>query len=183
MGDPTGDWAVWYLVGTMASEDRYCAGCAGLLEMRLAQGVRRPVCSRCGRVVYYDPKVATAMILARGERVLMVRRGTEPGLGLWSLPGGYVDRGEVVEEAAVREVWEETGLRVRVTELVGVYSEAGSPVVLVVYAGEVLEGEPTAGDEVMEAGFFSVGELPPLAFERDGEILGGWMGGLSGNRE
>ena len=120
------------------------------------------------------------MILARGERVLMVRRGTEPGLGLWSLPGGYVDRGEVVEEAAVREVWEETGLRVRVAELVGVYSEAGSPVVLVVYAGEVVEGEPTAGDEVMEAGFFSVGELPPLAFERDGEILGGWMGGLEG---
>ena len=144
-------------------------------------GVRRPVCSRCGRIVYHDPKVATAMILAREEKVLMVRRDTEPGRGLWSLPGGYVDRGEVVEEAAVREVWEEVGLRVRVEELVGVYSERGSPVVLVVYAGAILKGEPKAGNEVMEVGFFEVGELPPLAFERDGEILGRWLGGLEGS--
>lgn len=116
------------------------------------------------------------MILERGGRVLLVRRGTEPGLGLWSLPGGYVDRGEVVEEAAVREVWEETGLRTEVARLVGVFSESGSPVVLVVYAGEIVEGEPEARDEVMEVGFFSVGELPPLAFERDGEIVSGWLG-------
>ena len=108
--------------------------------------------------------------------MLLVRRGTEPGLGLWSLPGGYVDRGEVVEEAAVREVWEETGLRTRVDRLVGVFSEKGSPVVLVVYAGEILEGEPQAREEVMEVGFFEVGELPPLAFERDREIVAGWLG-------
>ena len=161
----------------MGNEDKYCAGCAGSLEIREVDGVSRPVCSRCGRVVYHDPKVATAMILVRGERVLMVRRDTEPGRGLWSLPGGYVDRGEVVEEASVREVWEETGLRARTAGLVGVFSERGSPVVLVVYAGEIPEGEPSAGNEVMEVGFFAVGELPPLAFERDGEILGRWLGG------
>ncbi len=107
--------------------------------------------------------------------MLLVRRATEPGLGLWSLPGGYVDRGEVVEEAAVREVWEETGLRAKVARLAGVFSEKGSPVVLVVYAGELLGGEPAARDEVMEVGFFSVGELPPLAFERDREIVAGWL--------
>ncbi len=140
------------------------------------EGVSRPVCSRCGRIVYHDPKVATAMILERGGRVLLVRRGTEPGLGLWSLPGGYVDRGEVVEEAAVGEVWEETGLRTRIARLVGVFSESGGPVVLVVYAGEILEGEPEARDEVMEVGFFEVGGLPPLAFERDKEIVAGWLG-------
>ena len=140
------------------------------------EGVRRPVCPDCGRIVYHDPKVATAMILERDGRVLLVRRGTEPGLGLWSLPGGYVDRGEVVEEAAVREVWEETGLRTEVARLVGVFSEKGSPVVLVVYAGEIVEGEPEARDEVMEVGIFAVGELPPLAFERDGDIVAGWLG-------
>lgn len=117
------------------------------------------------------------MILERGGRVLLVRRGTEPGLGLWSLPGGYVDRGEVVEEAAVREVWEETGVRTEVARLVGVFSESGSPVVLVVYVGEIVEGELEARDEVMEVGFFAVGDLPPLAFERDGDIVAGWLGG------
>ena len=159
--------------------DKFCPRCAGLLEVRAVDGVERPVCPECGRVVYYDPKVATAMILAGDERVLMVRRDTEPGRGLWSLPGGYVDRGEVVvEEASVREVWEETGLRVRTTGLVGVFSERGSPVVLVVYEGEILEGEPSAGNEVMEVGFFSVGGVA-AAGVRAGRGDFGWVvGGL-----
>ena len=58
----------------------------------------------------------------------MIRRANEPGLGLWSLPGGYVDRGELVEAAAAREVLEETGLKVNVTALVGVFSEVRHPV-------------------------------------------------------
>ena len=163
----------------MVDSDRYCPQCASPLRSLLIGGVKRPVCSRCGRIVYHDPKLATAMILARNERVLLVRRGTEPGLGLWSLPGGYVDRGEVVEEAAVREVWEETGLRVKVTRLVGVYSEKRDSVVLVVYAGEILSGEASAQDEVTEVGFFSLGDLPPLAFERDAAIVAGWLERLS----
>ena len=81
----------------------------------------------CGHIVYYDPKVASAMILERDGKVLLVRRGTEPGLGLWSLPGGYVDRGEVVEEAAVREVWEETGMRTEVARLGGGVFGVGKP--------------------------------------------------------
>ena len=58
----------------------------------------------------------------------MIRRGTDQGYGLWGLPGGYVDRGEVVEQAAVREVWEETGLQVKVGALIGLFSESGDPV-------------------------------------------------------
>ena len=168
----------------MTFDDKYCPGCAGLLKGRAVDGVRRPVCSQCGRIVYYDPKLATAMILTKGDSVLLVRRDTEPGRGLWSLPGGYVDRGEKVEDAAAREVWEEVGLRVRVARLVGVFSEKLFPVVLVVYAGEILTGDPRAGDEVMDVDFFSVKDLPPLAFERDREIVAGWMGDLrERNRE
>ena len=159
----------------MTFDDKYCPGCAAPLKGRAVDGVRRPVCSRCGRIVYYDPKLATAMILTKGDRVLLVRRDTEPGRGLWSLPGGYVDRGEKVEDAAAREVWEEVGLRVRVTCLVGVFSEKLFPVVLVVYAGEILTGDPSAGDEVMDVDFFSVKDLPPLAFERDRDIVAGWL--------
>ena len=164
----------------MATDEKYCPQCAGLLAGRTVDGVMRPVCSECGRIVYHDPKVATAMILSDGERVLLVRRGTEPGLGLWSLPGGYVDRGEVVEEAAVREVWEETGVRTEVTELVGVFSEKRSPVVLVVYAGVITKGQPSARDEVMDVDFFAPGEMPPLAFERDRDIVAGWLANRQG---
>ena len=82
----------------------------------------RPVCPQCGRVVFYDPKVAAVCVIARDGQVLMIRRGTDLGYGLWSLPGGFVDRGEVVEEAAAREAWEETGLEVTIDGLLGLFS-------------------------------------------------------------
>jgi ADP-ribose pyrophosphatase YjhB (NUDIX family) len=95
---------------------------------------------------------------------------------LWSIPAGYVNRGEVLEEAAIREVLEELGLAVRLTGLVGVYSEQGEPVVLVVYAGEVEEGVPTPdGHEVSEVRRFGLDALPDdLAFPHDRRVLTDW---------
>ena len=158
----------------MTGDDNFCQRCAGALELRPVDGKERPVCTRCQRVVYHDPKVSASVVVECRGRVLMVRRGTEPGIGLWSLPGGYVDRGEVVEQAAQREVVEETGLHVRVTRLVGISSEEGHPVVLVTYDSEVLGGTAEPGPEVMELEFFSLDGLPPLAFPRDRQILDDW---------
>ena len=159
----------------MMEEDRYCPSCSTPLKIRDAQGSRRPVCPSCGRVIYYDPKVAATVVVEQDEKVLMVRRLTQPGLGLWSLPGGYVDRGEVVEHAAAREVLEETGLHVDIIGLVGLFSEEGHPVVVAAFDGRKTGGEPIAGPEVSELGFFALGELPPLAFPRDVEILKAWQ--------
>ena len=84
----------------MMSSEKFCAGCATPLVMQEAAGQLRPVCPSCGRVVYYDPKIAATSIVERSGKILMVRRAVATGYGLWSLPGGYVDRGEVVENAA-----------------------------------------------------------------------------------
>ena len=152
------------------------------------EGAPRPVCSQCGRVVYYDPKVTATAIVERDGGVLLVRRGTEPGMGLWSLPGGYVDRGEVVEEAAAREVLEETGLRVEVGELVGLFSRRGETVILAAFNAQLLGGVLSAGPEVLEVAFFPPGDLPSLAFPRDRQIIEAWQrcrqarGGSAGNR-
>ena len=159
----------------MMEGDRYCPSCSTPLEMRDAQGSRRPVCPSCGRVVYYDPKLAATVVVEQDDKILMVRRLVQPGLGLWSLPGGYVDRGELVEGAAAREVLEETGLRVDITGLVGLFSENGHPVVVAAFDSRNTRGEAIAGPEVSELGFFSLGELPPLAFPRDVEILKAWQ--------
>lgn len=158
----------------MLGQDDFCPGCAARLETADVEGTERPVCAGCGRIVYYDPKVAASTVVEREGEVLLVRRGVEPGLGLWSLPGGYVDRGEVVERAAEREVAEETGLTVRVTDLVGVFSDAGNPVILVTYDSHVTEGRLTPGPEIMELGYFPLDGLPPLAFPRDRQILQTW---------
>ena len=146
------------------------------------EGKDRPVCSNCGRVVYYDPKVSTVCVVAREGEVLFIKRGNEPGYGLWSLPGGYVDRGEVVEEAAVREVLEETGLEVEVGGLLGVFSEAGRPVILVAYEAHECGGILAAGPEALDLGFFATDALPPIAFPRDTHLLELWQQGKTDSR-
>ena len=77
--------------------------------------------------LYLDPKVAVGTIIRTGdERLVLVRRAIEPGYGLWVFPGGYVDRGEEIIEAALREAREESGLDVRIDGLVNIYSYAGT---------------------------------------------------------
>ena len=156
-------------------EERFCPKCTGLLEPTLVEGKRRPVCSKCGKIIFYDPKLATASVVAAKGRVLLVRRSIEPGMGLWSFPGGYVDRGEMVEKAAQREMLEETGLHIRIIGLLGLFSEPDNPVVLAAYTGEVTAGSPKPGPEVMELGFFDPDQLPPLAFPRDRQVIAAWL--------
>ena len=85
---------------------RFCPTCAGELESRLLKKgePERLVCTRCGQVIYLDPKVAVGTIVRADDgRLVLVRRAIEPGYGLWVFPGGYVDRGEAVTAAAIRE--------------------------------------------------------------------------------
>ena len=139
----------------------------------------RLICVSCGEVVFLNPKVVAGVVVEMDDKVVMVRRRTGVGAGKWSIPAGYVDRGEVVEEAAAREIREEVGLDVEITGLLGVYSRPADKNVLVVYAGNVVGGGLTAGHEITEVGAFDVEALPPLAFERDAEIIRQWRDGRS----
>jgi ADP-ribose pyrophosphatase YjhB (NUDIX family) len=127
-------------------------------------------------VAYLDPKLAVAVLVLRNGRILLGKRGLgtrEPGK--WSFPAGFVERGERVESAAAREAREETGLDVTIGELVGLYSDEGEPVVLAVYAATATYGEPKAGDDLTEVGWFDAAALPELAFPRDLRILETWL--------
>ncbi len=137
-------------------------------------GAMRPQCGDCGAVAFVDPKLAVVVVASRDSRILMVKRDIEPMMGRWSFPSGYVDRGEVVEEAAVREVREETNVDVSLDALLGVYSRRGAPVVLVAYAATITRGEPSAGDEAQDAALFASDALPPLPFPNDDAIIADW---------
>ena len=155
---------------------QHCVACGALSRERLVEGRLRPVCTSCGTVAYQDPKLAVAVLVVRDEQILLGRRG--PGTrapGKWSFPAGFVERGELVEAAAAREALEETGLVVTIGALVGLFSEVGEPVVLAVYAATA-DGEPVAGDDLTEIGWFPIGKLPELAFPRDRRILETWLG-------
>jgi 8-oxo-dGTP diphosphatase len=150
---------------------RYCPACGTPLEARPYDGRPRPTCPACGFVYFADPKVAVAVLITNGGRVLLGRRCNEPGRGRWALPAGYVDRGEALEAAAAREAHEELNVDVRIDRLVGLYSAAGDPVILAVYAASITAGEPCAGDDLDAVGYFAPDALPDLAFARDAAIV------------
>ena len=158
----------------MPSDNSYCHRCGNGMSERNVGGTMRPSCDSCGAVVFLDPKLAVVVIVSHEDSILMVKRDIEPMMGRWSFPSGYVDRGEVVEEAAVREVREETSVEVKLDGLLGVYSGRGAPVVLIAYAARVCGGSAEAGDETQAVGWFPSDDLPPLPFPHDEEIMSDW---------
>ncbi len=148
---------------------RFCPRCAGTLAWRLVKDSepQRLVCEGCGFVFYLDPKVAACTICLVDGGIVLLKRSIEPRIGTWVFPGGFVDRGEQVAAAAVRETLEESHLRVTLTGILDVYSFPGSEVVVVVYAAEVVGGTLAAGDECQEARAFPPETIPwgELAFE------------------
>ena len=107
------------------------------------------------------------------KRIVLVKRAIEPGYGKWVFPGGYVDRGEEVQRAAVREAREETGLDVRIDRLINIYSYTGRTAVIVVYAATMISGTLACDDEGLEAKFFEPEAIPwdELAFRSTHEAL------------
>ena len=153
----------------------FCQQCGSPTAKRDVDGRARPVCVACGAVTYLDTKLAVAVVIERDGRILLGRRG--PGTrepGKWSFPAGFVERGEPVEAAAVREVREEVGLAVTLGPLIGLYSAAGETVVLAVYAAAEAAGEAEAGDDLVEVGWFPPDGLPELAFPHDRRIVTDW---------
>jgi len=141
---------------------RFCPQCGGALAERLIKAgePKRLVCTQCGFIFYVDPKLAVLALVPYEGGLVMVRRAIEPGYGLWVVPGGFVDLGEKVEEAVVRETQEEAGLLVRVVRLLNVHSYRRSRTVVLSYITEYLSGSLAAGDEELEARVFRAEEIP-----------------------
>jgi ADP-ribose pyrophosphatase YjhB (NUDIX family) len=162
---------------------RFCPRCGGALERRLLKATEpeRLVCRVCGFVFYLDPKIAVGTIIrSTSDRIVLVRRAIEPGYGKWVFPGGYVDRGEPLLAAAVREAREECGLEVRVDGLVNIYSYPGRAPVIVVYAATAVGGALCIDEECLESAEFETASLPweELAFRSTREGLRDYLAGL-----
>ena len=158
---------------------RFCPLCGGPLRRAPVPPDQREqaVCPACGFVFYLNPKVVAGTIPEQEGRVLLTRRSINPGRGLWTFPGGFVDFGEAVTDAAVRETLEETGLTVSLTGLLNVYSYPGSPVIIV-YTARVTGGTLTPCAENDRLEWLTPAEIPwpELAFDSTREALREWTG-------
>ncbi|MGQ9629878.1 MAG: NUDIX domain-containing protein [bacterium] len=147
----------------------FCIQCGeALVRKPDIDGVERSTCPSCGWVFYRNPVPAVAGIATVGDKIVFVRRKYNPRAGYWCLPGGFEEYSESPEEAVVREMWEETGLKVKVSrlrEVLFVDDDSFKHLVIVFYEVEVMGGELRPGDDALEVGLFSLDDLPKdLAF-------------------
>lgn len=163
------------------SEYNFCPCCAGRLEIRSLKEdePERLVCGECGFVLYLGPKLVAGAIFELDGGIFLTQRSIEPGYGKWTFPGGFVERGEVVEAAAEREVLEESGLEIEATGVLGLYSYEGQIPAIVVFEARVTGGEPRALDETMDVKSFARDELPwgELAFPSTEHALKDYLEG------
>ncbi len=153
----------------------YCQRCGSPTEEMHRDGTMRPVCTSCGATTYLDPKLAVAVLIGQGNCILLGKRGEHTRQpGRWSFPSGFVERGEVVEEAARRETLEETGLEVELGPVLKLVSAPGETVVLAAYPAITFTGEPQAADDLVEVRWFPLDDLPELAFPHDTELIRLW---------
>jgi len=159
----------------------FCPLCGADLELRSLKPTEpdRLVCTRCGFIFYQDPKVAVGTIIRNGDdQIVLVRRAIQPGYGKWVFPGGFVDRGELVTTAAIREAREEAGLDIRLDHLLNVYSYPGRAPVIIVYVATMIGGELAYDDEGLEIRWFTPDTIPwdELAFQSTTEALREFLG-------
>ena len=111
----------------MFTDFESCPVCKGPVTVRTVDGQWRPYCTQCQVILQLGPKLVATVLIGDSSNLLMVQRSYGEEKGRWALPGGYVEQGEVVEEAAAREALEETGLKVDITGLVGLFSAPAEP--------------------------------------------------------
>lgn len=149
----------------------FCLNCGARLELQHIAGRERQTCSQCGFILYRNPIPVVGALVERDGEILLLKRSIEPLRGFWAPPTGYMEWDESAEQAAAREVLEETGLEISVDGLVGVYSRANVGILFVVYRGHVTGGQMQLSDESEEIGFFARAALPAQPAQHRGTML------------
>lgn len=154
---------------------RFCAECGNELILKNDGEKMRPYCRICSRFYYHNPTPATCcFVTSTGNDLLLTKRAIHPAFGDWTLPGGYMELGETVEEAAVRELLEETGIIAKQIQLLGASAQSSKTAGTILVLGFVIEkwdGKIKAGSDVSEAKFFKYDQIPSLPFSAHKELL------------
>lgn len=156
---------------------KFCPACGNELKEKFInqEQTKRLMCDSCGFIFYMNPVPAVAVILMRDKQILLVKRKYDPRKGGWTLPAGFMEWTENPEQTAIRETKEETNLDIAVKEFFCILSGFDDPrvhVILIVYKGEILNGDIAPGDDAEDVQFFPLDNLPKnIAFSAHQEVL------------
>jgi ADP-ribose pyrophosphatase YjhB (NUDIX family) len=164
----------------LAASLNHCSRCGAALRLGPLPGEDRErlACEACGYIAYVNPRlVVTTLPITDDGEVVLLRRGIEPGRGLWAQPGGFMEIDETVQEGAVRETLEETGLVVEPREIVGLYTRPEAAIVVVAFVARIVGGAPVATPEALEVRPFAPGAIPwpEIAFRTTEWALRDWL--------
>lgn len=164
----------------LASMLNHCNRCGGRLVHGPVAGEDRDrlACVDCGHIAYLNPRlVVTTIPVSDAGDVILIRRGFEPGRGLWAQPGGFLEIDETPTEGAIRETLEETGLVVVPGEIVGLYARLEAAVIVLVYESTVAGGEARSSPEALEVRAFAPHAIPwsEIAFRTTYWALVDWL--------
>jgi len=152
----------------MALKAKYCSQCGALTEMQIIEERSREVCPACGTVFYRNPlPVAASVVLNAERKVLLIKRRNDPYKGEWCLPIGFAELDETIENAARRELKEETGIFGQVVRLLdadSVLSAFYGDLLIVSFEMQKVGGVERAGDDAAELAYYPLEVLPQLAF-------------------
>jgi len=147
---------------------KYCSNCGSTVDLQVPKGDNLPrhVCRDCGEIHYQNPKIVAGCIAEWEDQILLCRRAIEPRYGLWTIPAGFMENGETLENAARRETQEEACAKVKLTGLYALYNIPHVNQVYIIFRGLLVDGAFSPGIESLETALFKKGQIPwnKLAF-------------------
>ena len=154
---------------------KFCPLCKVSLRRRQVDGRKRLACQKCGWIYYENPlPVVVCVVRDKEGKILVAKRNLTPGKNKWALPGGFIELDETPETACLRELKEETGLKGKIKELIGIYIQKtryyGS-LLVIGYEVTIFKNSLSLNSELKEAKFFSKKDLPIIPFLSHREII------------
>ena len=148
---------------------KFCSKCGKPVTQQIPEGDNLPryVCNSCQTIHYQNPNIVTGCIPVYGDKILLCKRAIEPRSGLWTLPAGFMENAETLEQAAMRESMEEARANVQLEQLYTVFSLPHVSQVYMMFRATLLDENFGAGPESLEVRLFEEAQIPwqQLAFK------------------
>ena len=149
-------------MGLVPETMNFCSHCGSSVDLQIPEGDHLPrhVCRDCGAIHYQNPKIVAGCIPEWQGRILLCRRSIKPRYGLWTIPAGFMENGETLEQAAKRETDEEACAKVELAGLYALYNLPHVNQVYVIFRGKLVDGSFAPGLESLETALFEESEIP-----------------------